>query len=57
MSKYLRTITTSLYYRNIFKKCKSDISELISLLADQKSKDTLKYMHMNRKIFLRRNVA
>ena len=42
MSKYLRTITTSLYYRNIFKKCKSDISELISLLADQKSKDTLK---------------
>lgn len=42
MSKLLRKITTSLHYRNIFKENRSSIDEFMNLLADQKSKDTLK---------------
>lgn len=40
MKKYLRKITTRLYYTRIFKENKNDICTLLGLLADQKSKDT-----------------
>lgn len=41
MRKFIRKLTTSQYYANIFKQNKKQISELCSLLADQKSRDTL----------------
>lgn len=42
MGKYLKKLTTSIYYSKIFKHSKNDINTLYNLLADQKSKDTLK---------------
>ena len=41
MRKFIRKITTSRYYADKFKQNNKQISELYSLLADQKSKDTL----------------
>lgn len=41
MRKLIRRLMTSQYYASIFKQNKEQISELRTLLADQKSKDTL----------------
>ncbi len=42
MGKYWKKLTTSLYYRKIFRKNRKEISMLYRRLADQKSKNTLR---------------
>ena len=41
MRKIIRKITTSRYYLSVFKQNREQISKLYSILADQKSRDTL----------------